>query len=171
MNYISTTVIRKVLVGVVALMASTSIFAQSIGQQSHHMTEGEMTKIIAEFVDEYQGEDGNLQFKYNGVVMALVSDVENNRMRIIAPIVKVESLSDDHIKAAMVSNFHLALDARYAIGKGVLYAAYIHPLKELTKQQLQSAVRQVSSLKTTFGSTFSSGELQYGGRNQQEQDI
>ena len=85
--------------------------------------------------------------------------------------IRDSDLSDDHLRAAMVSNFHLALDARYAIGNGVLYATYIHPLRELTKDQLQSAVRQVSNLKTTFGSTYTSGELQYGGRNQQEQDI
>ena len=157
---------------VLGLMAlSTSTFAQSNEELEGGMTQSKMALIIAEMVGEYQGTENNLQFVHNEVVMALVSDAKNNRMRIIAPIMKVENLLDDHLKAAMVSNFHLALDARYAIGNGILYATYIHPLEELTEKQLQSAVRQVSNLKLTFGSTYTSGELQYGGRNQQEQDI
>ena len=71
----------------------------------------------------------------------------------------------------MVSNFHLALDARYAIAKGVLYAAYIHPLKELTEQQLQSAVIQVSTLRLTFGTTYTSGALTFGADNKNEEEI
>jgi len=135
------------------------------------MTQQAMAEIITELVGEYQGTPNNLQFIYNDVPMALVSDEGNNRMRLFAPITSVDNLSEELLQAAMVSNFHLALDARYAIGNGILYATYIHPLKELTKEQVQSAVRQVSSLRSTFGSTFTSGELLYGGRNPKEQDI
>lgn len=138
---------------------------------SGDMTQSQMAVIIGQLAGEYEGTENNIQFVYNDVVMALISDKAMNRMRIIAPITEVDNLTDSHIKAAMVSNFHLALDARYAIGNGILYATYIHPLKELTKGQLESAVRQVSSLRLTFGSTYSSGELRYGGRNPQEQDI
>jgi len=128
------------------------------------MTQSQMVEIVAELVGEYEGAPNNLQFVYNKVPMALISDQDNNRMRLLAPIISVDDLSDDFLQAAMVSNFHLALDARYA-------ATYIHPLKELTKDQLQSAIRQVSSLRSTFGSTFTSGELLYGGRNPEEQEI
>lgn len=135
------------------------------------MTQDKMAIIIAELAGEYEGTLNSIQFVYNDVVMVLISDNEMNRMRIIAPITEVDNLTDSHLKAAMVSNYHLALDARYAIGNGVLYAAYIHPLKELTKEQLESAVRQVSSLRLSFGTTYSSGELTYGVRNPEEQDI
>ena len=135
------------------------------------MTQKAMVEIVTELVDEYQGTPNNLQFTYNDVPMALISDEDNNRMRLFAPITSVDNLSNELLQAAMVSNFHLALDARYAIGNGILYATYIHPLKELTKEQIQSAVRQVSSLRSTFGSTFTSGELLYGGRNPEEQEI
>ena len=138
---------------------------------SQVMTQEKMADIIAELSPEYEGSLNNIQFSYNDVSMALVSDKDNNRMRIIAPITSVENVTDEHLKAAMVSNFHLALDARYAIGRGVVYATFIHPLKELTPEQIKSAVRQVSSLRLTFGTTFTSGELQYGGRNPAEEDI
>jgi len=137
------------------------------------MTQEKMAEIIGGLVGEYEGTPNYIQFVYNEVVMALISDKERNRMRIIAPITNVDNLTDAHIKAAMVSNFHLALDARYAIGNGILYAAYIHPLQELTKDQLESAVRQVSSLRLTFGTGYTSGELRYGGAasNPEEEDI
>jgi len=163
--------IRRAYIILVLMFSSLPLLAQTEEPVESGMTQSKMALIIAELVGEYQGTENNLQFVHNDVLMALISDEKNNRMRIIAPIIEVSNLSDDHLRAAMVSNFHLALDARYAIGNGVLYATYIHPLRELTKDQLQSAVRQVSNLKTTFGSTYTSGELQYGGRNQQEQDI
>lgn len=135
------------------------------------MTQLKMAEIIAQVAGQYQGAKNNIQFVFNEVPMALISDARNNRMRIIAPITEVENLTPAHLKAAMVSNFHLALDARYAIAKGVLYATYIHPLKELTKQQLESAVSQVSTLRLTFGSTYTSGALTFGGENSSEEDI
>jgi len=135
------------------------------------MTQDRMAQIISELTSEYQGPVNRIEFTFKNVPMALVSDEKNNRMRIIAPIISVENLNEELLQAAMVSNFHLALDARYAIGKGVLYAAYIHPLKELTDEQLKSAVKQVASLRLTFGTTFTSGQLNFGGRSPKEQDI
>lgn len=61
------------------------------------------------------------------------------------------------------ANFHSALDARYATSDGVLYAAFIHPLSPLTEAEVRSAVAQVASLVRSFGTTYSSGELAYGG--------
>lgn len=61
------------------------------------------------------------------------------------------------------ANFHSALDARYATSDGVLYAAFIHPLSPLTEAEVRSAVAQVASLVRSFGTTYSSGELVYGG--------
>ncbi len=35
----------------------------------------------------------------------------------------------------MIANFHTALDARYAISDGVIYAAFIHPLSSLARRK------------------------------------
>jgi len=158
------------------LLTSSQLFAQNAETPTDNgdggpMTQDRMAEIIGELVEEYEGSKNNLQFVYGDVFMALISDADNNRMRILAPIMESKDLTPEHMQASMVSNFHLALDARYAIGNGVLYATYIHPLKELTRSQLESALRQVSTLRTTFGSTYTSGELTYGGRNPEEQDI
>ena len=84
-------------------------------------------------------------------------------MRLIATIAPVADLTAEHIARILEANFHTALDARYATSNGYLYAAFIHPLSPLTEGELGSAVAQVSNLARTFGTTYSSGELVYGG--------
>ena len=53
--------------------------------------------------------------------------------------------------------------ARYALSKGVLYAAYIHPLSKLDEEQIESAVNQEFALKVTFGGDYSGGVLNLDG--------
>jgi len=89
-------------------------------------------------------------------------------MRIVAPVIEATQLTEEQILSSMISNYHLALDARYAIGDGILYSVYIHPLAELTETQLVSAVRQVATLRNTFGNGYTSGELTFGVEAQEE---
>jgi len=129
---------------------------------SEEMTLKKMEAIVKSLASESEGENGQVKFSYQNVLMYLVSDPIMNRMRIIAPIAKYADLEKVHVDAVMISNFHLALDARYAVREGVLYSAYIHPLKELTEEQVVSALRQVSNLALTFGTQYSSGEMSFG---------
>ena len=91
----------------------------------------------------------------------MISDTAANRMRLASAVVNASDMSDEQIISSLVSNYHLALDARYAIGNGVLFSTYIHPMAELTKTQLLSAIRQVSTLNKTFGTSYTSGELSF----------
>jgi len=93
---------------------------------------------------------------------ALTQD-EYDRMRIISPIEKYEKLSAEQINQLMESNFHRALDARYASSKGILYAAFIHPMSSLTPAELDAALNQVAQLALTFGTSYSGGTLSFGG--------
>ena len=97
-----------------------------------------------------------------GVPIACVSDATHDRMRLIAPVAKLEALQPAPLGVLLVANFHTTLDARYAISDDIVYAAYLHPLSTLTRAQLESAVRQVAALSRNFGSTYSSDELSYG---------
>jgi hypothetical protein len=126
------------------------------------MTQKEMESIFKGMGTDAEGEGGSVGITFKEVRVFLVSDPIHNRMRLLVPIAKYEDLNKAQVDAAMISNFHLALDARYAVSKGVLYSAFLHPLEELNKKQIQSAVRQVASLAITFGTTFSSGELSFG---------
>ncbi len=87
-----------------------------------------------------------------------------DRMRIVAPIKPVAESSAEEIVSAMRANDHTVLDARYAISGGTVYAAFIHPLSPLTREQVLSAMRQVASAHATFGTSYSGGGPAYGVR-------
>ena len=135
----------------------------SDSQGRQDMTFDRLTEIIGKFTGGVDSQDRSLTFSYNDVPMTLVADERANRMRIITPVVEADQISPEQMLAISLSNFHLALDARYALGGNMLYSTYIHPLKELTAGQVESAVRQVSTLRLTFGTTYSSGEMSFGG--------
>ena len=137
-------------------------------EESSAMTPERMKTIISEITEEVKEEGNVLSFYYLEAPLLLISDKNANRMRIVAPVVAANSLTEEQVLATLVSNYHLALDARYAIGDGYLYSVFIHPLKELTDEQLVSAVRQVATLRNTFGSSYTSGELTFGVESEEE---
>jgi len=93
----------------------------------------------------------------------VITDERADRMRVIADVAKAEGLEPELLYRLMQANFDTALDARYAIARGTLWSAYIHPLGALDYRQFISGVAQVVNLAQTFGSTFSSGSLSFGG--------
>lgn len=138
----------------------------NIAKGENKMDQQLMEKIVKEMAADAKGDSGVVEFNYNKVRMYLISDASHDRMRIIAPIAEYQKLSRRHIDAVMESNFHGALDARYGVSDGVLYAAYIHPLSELSNGEIRSAILQVSNLALSFGNEYSSGVLSYGEQQQ-----
>ncbi len=144
------------------LSSLLSIYTQAYTQTMNNST---LQEIITKNADTINGISGNWKFMHKEILMLCVTDETNNRMRIISPITESDNLDKDLLLDAMTANFHSALDVKYAISNGILWSAYIHPLKELTTEQVESAIAQVYFAAKTFGTTFSSTELIYGGRN------
>jgi len=126
-----------------------------------HMTQESMEGFILGKTQVLEEQKGYILFRYQGLKMALISDEEHNRMRIIAPITRYSNLAPKIKDSLMQSNFHLALDARYAVSEDTLYAAFIHPLSTLAQEDLESALNQVYNLTSSFGKTYSSGQLDF----------
>ena len=99
--------------------------------------------------------------------VTVVADSEHGRMRIIVPIVEADKLGREILIRMMQANFDTALDARYSIARGILWSAFIHPLGTLTDDDFLSGVGQTVNLARTFGTTFFSGALSYGGGDSQ----
>ena len=93
----------------------------------------------------------------------IVIDAEADRMRIISPIVKNEDVPIEIYTRMLQANFDSALDARYAIANEIIWGAFIHPLRSLSDEELLSGIAQVVTVADTFGTTYSSGALIYGG--------
>lgn len=61
------------------------------------------------------------------------------------------------------ANFDAILDARYAIANDLVWAVFIHPLSSLTEDDFISGIAQTVTAAETFGTTYSSGALVFGG--------
>ena len=135
----------------------------SLSQSTSKMTQEKLQNLIHISLDTevIEEEKGYILFKYLGTKMALLSDEEYNRMRIISPITKYSILAPKIKDSLMNSNFHLALDARYAVSEDSLYAAFLHPLSSLTGEDFQSALKQVHNLSISFGKTYSSAQIEF----------
>jgi hypothetical protein len=138
---------------------------------SQTMNNEKMGKILESVSDSIQGENGRWQFKVKDVLFMCITDSKHNRMRIISPITEAKRLTEDLKSAALVANFHTALDVKYAIADDVLWSVFIHTLKELTEAQVKDAVKQVYSANSTFGTTFSSTDLVFPGAQQEKEVV
>ena len=141
---------------ILMVFSITHCFADDMTPEKMIDTIESMSKSVA--VDQ-----NVIEFEFQGTPLTCVFDVRANRMRIISPIVKVENISGEHLYYSMVANFHSALDARYSIANDIVYAAYLHPLSSLSEEDLRSAIRQVAQSVVTFGTTYSSGDMFFGG--------
>ena len=103
------------------------------------------------------------EFSIGETPVQVITDEQADRMRIIVPIDKAANMTPDTLQRLMQANFDSALDSRYALARGVVWATYIHPLSALTDRQFISGVGQTVNLSRNFGTTFSSGALVFGG--------
>ena len=106
---------------------------------------------------------GYWRFVIEKTPVVVITDAKHDRMRILVPIAQAETLSQTQLTRMMQANFDTALDSRYAIAKGVLWATYIHPLRALYIRQFISAIGQTVNIALTFGTTYSSGQLSFKG--------
>lgn len=105
----------------------------------------------------------NWQLVIEKIPVVVVTDKANDRMRILVAVRKTEGMKPEELQRLMQANFDSALDSRYAIANNILWATYIHPLQELHDRQFIAAIGQTVNLALTYGSSYSSGLLLFGG--------
>ena len=127
------------------------------------MTVDHMEAVVARLDEKYERAQGVISFVYADQEVVIVTDSSYDRMRIIIPIMQASVLNEDMLFRIMQANFDSALDARYAIGQGVLWSTFIHRLSSLTEKDFLSGIGQTINTAQSFGSSFSSGEIVYGG--------
>lgn len=114
-------------------------------------------------IDEDADITGNgATFQVDGTPVTFVVDVNADRMRLFTRVASSDGLSGAQLKRLMQANFDTALDARYAIAGGQVWATFMHPLMSLNQDDFVSAIAQTVTLVRTYGTTFSSGALSFG---------
>ena len=152
-----------------ALLLASIIFGMSPVKAENSiskMTPEKLHSVISGYAEDVEPSNNVISFKYKSIPVYCIWDVKADRMRLISPIVQVSDLTPEHLNVALQANYHTVLDARYAIGDGIMYAAFIHPLSSMNKAELESAVRQVATAALTFGDSYSSGELVFPQQSQ-----
>ncbi|MEM7327801.1 MAG: hypothetical protein AAF437_03615 [Pseudomonadota bacterium] len=119
--------------------------------------------IVTAIDDQAQIAPNGATFSIDDVTVTLVFDINADRMRLFSQIVPSDALSGPELRRLMQANFDTALDARYAIAQGQLWSTFIHPLASLTQEDFVSALAQTVTLVKTYGTTFSSGAMSFGG--------
>lgn len=129
---------------------------------------GERLGDLIKRVDPSSRKLGNgYMFKIEDRDMRIVYDERADRMRIITPIIPVSNLPEGLLLRMLQANFDSALDARYAVGSGNVWSSFVHRLSSLTDEDFISGVSQTAVAANTFGSTFSSGAVVFGGGDSQ----
>ncbi len=129
--------------------------------QAQDMDNTQLGNILTSMSDSIVGSNGQWQMDVKGALMICLTDETHNRMRIISPIKSMEEVSKKEMYECMEANFHTALDVKYAVSEDVMWAVYIHPLKELTADQARDAIKQVFFAVMTYGTTYSSTNLSF----------
>ena len=104
----------------------------------------------------------------SNVPITIITDPNADRMRIIIPIRKADGLDASEMQRILQANFDTALDARYAIAKGVLWSTFIHPLSSLSDKDFLSGLSQAINIVISYGETYSSGVFTFGGGDSNE---
>jgi hypothetical protein len=127
------------------------------------MNNASLGALLRERLPTLRGRPGLWQATIDDVSFYVVTDETHDRMRIIAPITKVEPNDTRTLWTLLAANYDSALDAKYAIHDGVIWATFLHRLSWLSAGELDNAIDQVVNLARTTGTTFSSSDLKYGG--------
>ena len=139
--------------------------------QAQNMDNEKLEKIIYVLSDTVIGVAGNWQFVIDERIFVCITDEFNNRMRIMTPIIEQKELTAEDMEKLLEANFHTALDARYALSNELLWSCFIHPLKELEKNEVISAINQVRMAAITYGTTYTSSELAFPDGEKKEEKI
>lgn len=118
-----------------------------------------LRRLVVEFVDQTQ----SWSLLYEDIPIHIGADATADRVRIMSPV-PGQNLADPTLLFRLLrANFETALDARYCIFQGTLYACFLHPLGTLAPDQFVDAMEQVVTLVRTTGTTFSSTDLRFTG--------
>ncbi len=127
------------------------------------MTAQRLSAIVGQIDEDAQIYGNVIEFSVEGQPVVLVYDEAADRMRLMVPVTEVEALEDGELLRLMQANFESALDARYAVAKGVLWGLFVHPLSTLNEEEFVVAIGQTINVAVTFGDSYNSGVFVFGG--------
>lgn len=152
------------------IVALSGGVAPCAAQDDATMNNTRLDGLIRKIDEQAAGGSGVWQLTIEDRPLNVITDEDANRMRIITGVAHASALSREQLYRLMQANFDSALDARYSIAKEIVWSTFIHPLSSLSDEQFVLGLGQVVNLANTYGSSFSSGVLRFGGGDSLEQE-
>ena len=154
--------LRTALPLLTALVFATTALAQDTPAENR-MTFDRLAQIAKGLDPDAEFAGTRFFLTIADIPVVVITDPVADRMRAMVPIRAVEEMTPEEVIRVLQANFDTALDARYAIAQGRLWAVFIHPLSPLEKDQFISALGQTVNIARTYGTVYSGGALSYGG--------
>ena len=127
------------------------------------MTAEKLSDLILTFDKEAKVNENNVQFMLSERAVFLVFDEKADRMRIMSPIAPAGLANEEILTRMLQANHDAVLDARYSLANDVVWSVFIHPMGSLTQDDFLSGVAQTVTAAKTFGSSYTSGAIVFGG--------
>ena len=127
------------------------------------MTPDRMFEITRALDPDARPLPNGIEMTIEDVPVLIVADIFANRMRAMVPIRSASGMTPEELERVLQANFDTALDARYALANGRLWAVFIHPFAQLERDQFISGIAQTVNIANTYGTLFSGGATQFGG--------
>jgi len=127
-----------------------------------------MSEIVTALDPDAQFNGRGFELTLADVPVLIIVDPVADRMRAMVPIRSADGMTPEEMQRVLQANFDTALDARYALARGRLWATYIHPLSPLKKDQLISGIGQTVNVALTYGTLYSGGAMSFGGGDSQD---
>jgi hypothetical protein len=131
-------------------------------QASDGMNNSRLRLLIEQAGSVIEGRIGFWRFEFLGRELVTVTDESHNRLRIMTPVVGADELTKKDLETILSANFGRALDAKYALSQRVVWAVFMHPLRELNDAQVLDAMQQVSNLANNYGTSYTSSDIVFG---------
>ena len=149
------------LLSILLMGMVTAATAQDVAEPP--MTYERLGKIIFALDPDAQPQGPGFRLSIGEVGVLVVTDAQADRMRAMVPIRDASEITAEDMMRMLQANFDSALDARYAVANGTLWAVFIHPLSPLEKNEFISGLGQTVNVARTYGSLYSGGGVQFGG--------
>ena len=117
---------------------------------------------VREVAHDLSGSEGRWTALYRDTRLLVFAVEGHGRMRVMAAIADADDLEPAELEVLLAANYGRALDAKFAIGEGVLWSLFNRPLAGLCRQELLNGIDQVVTLRRNYGTSYRSTELTFG---------
>jgi hypothetical protein len=135
------------------------------------MTHSALGRLLERLLTDLEGSEGFWHGQRDEVTVYVISDVEHDRMRIMAPVGELRVKDASFLALLLRANFDRALDAKYALRNKELWSVFMHPLSTIAPDDLGTFVDQVVRLVKNTGTTYASSDLVFGVDDDERLDL